>query len=87
MNDIVGKQLIIKSVCKDIVEQRTGKTWRNFFVNKIVESKGYNSDRPYYTCYVSYDNHPICDIINSEIINVTPAQIRNKSLKLILEDE
>ena len=85
MNDIVGKQFIIKSVCKAIVEERTGKTWRNFFVTKIVETAGYTTKRPYYTCHVSYDNHPHCDMIYTEVVNVTPAQIRERKLKLILD--
>lgn len=77
---------ILLIVCKSLIEERDGKTWRNFYLNKSFESKGYTSKRTYFTCHVSYDDHPHCDKIYSGVVNVTPAQIRNKKLELLLKN-
>lgn len=76
---------ILLIVCKSIIEEIHGKTWRNFYLNKSFQSNGYTSVRPYFICYVSYDDYPHCDKIHSMIVNVTPAQIRNKKLELLID--
>lgn len=71
----------IRLICKSIIEERTGVIWRKFYINKVEEKRGYSSKRLYYNCYVSWDN---CDKIYSDIITLSPSQIRNKTLELIL---